>query len=166
MCRFLYVLCEFQSKRGRFASPGSLRSLCVRTAPVRSLNVQLSFSEGETPLPTRGGISPPCNETPNGSQRIAPPFKCTKEGGLPPWYINSGAYFLLQCLRLSWVWPAALNSFCILRLKWYVHAIFSLGSPAGAKSCSIFVQKQWKSLKISKYTKNQSLFYGFSKFVP
>ena len=33
------------------------------------------------------------------------------------WYINLGAYFLLKCLRLSWVWPAALNSFCMLRLK-------------------------------------------------
>ena len=61
---------------------------------------------------------------------------------------------------MSWVWPAALKSFCILRLKWRFHVIFSLGSPAGAKSWSIFVQKQWNPLKMSKYTKNQSLFYG------
>ena len=46
MCRFLYVLWEFQSKRARFASPGSLRSLCVRTAPVRVLNVQCTLLEG------------------------------------------------------------------------------------------------------------------------
>ena len=44
-------------------------------------------------------------------------------------------YVLLKCLRLSWVWPAALKSFCILRLKLRFHVIFSLGSPAGAKSC-------------------------------
>ena len=51
MCRFLYVLCEFQSKRARFASPGSLRSLCVRTAPVRVLNVQCTLLEGGDPHP-------------------------------------------------------------------------------------------------------------------
>ena len=69
-------------------------------------------------------------------------------------------YLWLTCLRLSWVWPAALKSFCILRLKLRFHVIFSLGSPAEAKSWSIFVQREWKSLNISKYTKNQSLFYG------
>ena len=74
--------------------------------------------------------------------------------------VTVACYFWLKCLRLSWVWPAALKSFCILRLKWRFHVILSLGSPAGAKSCSIFVQKQWKSLKMSKDTKNQSLFYG------
>ena len=33
------------------------------------------------------------------------------------WYINLGAYFLLKCLRLSWVWPAAPKSVCMLRKK-------------------------------------------------
>ena len=35
----------------------------------------------------------------------------TLKGPPPPWYINSGACFLLKCLRLSWVWPAALTRF-------------------------------------------------------
>ena len=33
------------------------------------------------------------------------------------WYINLGAYFLLKCLRVSWVWPAAPKSVCILGNK-------------------------------------------------
>ena len=50
-------------------------------------------------------------------------------------------YSLLKCLRLSWVWPAALKSFCILHKKCHFRLIFSLGSPAGAKSSGILIKK-------------------------
>ena len=40
------------------------------------------------------------------------------------WYINLGAYLLLKCLRLSWVWPAAPKSFCILRKTLLFRGIF------------------------------------------
>ena len=39
-----------------FASLGSLRSLCVRTAPVKSIHVQCTLLEGDPPLPKRGGV--------------------------------------------------------------------------------------------------------------
>ena len=55
MCRFLHVLCEFQSKRGRCALPSSLRWLCIRTAPIWVLNAQCTFSERGTPLSLKGG---------------------------------------------------------------------------------------------------------------
>ena len=42
MCRGLPVLCELQSKRARCASPGSLRSLWVRTWVARDLKYQVT----------------------------------------------------------------------------------------------------------------------------
>ena len=49
--------CALESKQARCASPGSLRSLCVHTAPVRVLNVQCTLLEGGTPpSPKRGGM--------------------------------------------------------------------------------------------------------------
>ena len=51
----------------------------------------------------------------------------------PLLYINLGAYFLLKCLRLSWVWPAALKSFCMLRLNDVFTLFLVLGRPQGQK---------------------------------
>ena len=56
--------------------------------------------------------------------------------------VTCSCYLLWKCLRLSWVWPAALKSCCILRLKWRFHVFWLLGRPQGQKVRAFVSQKQ------------------------
>ena len=63
------------------------------------------------------------------------------------WYINLGAYFLLKCLRLSWVWPAAPKSVCMsAKSDFFVLFLikmfaFVVGVACGAQKCLYFTSK-------------------------